>query len=146
MAGWSALPARPDRRVIAALCIAGALLFGGGIGVGVAVTRSKTERILAEQTSLIGAVQDGQQAILESQQALVEVASRPITIDAELRSELARVPVQCLTDLGGSPLSVQCAWASCAAYGQSAANRPECSALTALLVETLSESGADDQR
>ena len=126
--------------MIAALIVGGALLFGGGLATGVAVSRQKTERILEEQTQLIGALQDGQRALLDS-------AQKPVVLDAELKASLAAVPVQCLPDYGGAVDSVGCLWASCAAYGQSSANRPECSAITAALVESLrAASGAVDER
>ena len=118
--------------MIAALCIAGALLFGGGVGVGVAVSRSKTERILAEQTQLIGALQDGQRDLLEA-------AAKPVVLDAELRASLAATPVQCVSELGGDPMSIQCAWATCGAFSQSDAGRLECSDLTRRLVASFED-------
>lgn len=126
--------------MIAALVVGGVLLFGGGLATGVAVNKQKTERILEEQTQLIGALQDGQRALLES-------AQRPVVLDAELKASLGAVPVQCLPDYGGSVDSVGCLWAQCAAYGQSSANRPECSAITSALVESLrTASGTLDER
>jgi hypothetical protein len=78
-------------------------------------------------------------ALTEGQGALLEVASRPVIIDAELRSTLAEVPVQCRTDAGGDPMSVQCQWATCLQYGQTSAQRPECSDVRTLLIQTLTE-------
>ena len=126
----AALPARPGRNVIAALIVGGVLLFGGGIATGVALNRDQTHKILEEQTQLIGAIQDGQRE-------LVEVVGKPVVIDAELRASLASTPVQCLPELGGDPLSVHCAWATCGAFNQSDAGRVECSDLTDALVATL---------
>ena len=116
--------------MIAALIVGGVLLFGGGLATGVAVNKQKTHKIIEEQTQMIGAIQDGQRDLLEA-------ASKPVVLDAELKANLAQVPVQCIESAGGNALSIQCAWASCAAYGQSSANRPECSKLTELLVKTL---------
>lgn len=116
--------------MVAVLIVGGVLLFGGGIATGVSLNKQKTHKIIEEQTQMIGAIQDGQRDLLEA-------ASKPVVLDAELRSNLAQVPVQCIEAAGGDALSVHCAWATCAAFGQSSANRPECSKLTELLVRTL---------
>ena len=116
--------------MVAVFIVGGILLFGGGIATGVSLNKQKTHKIIEEQTQMIGAIQDGQRELLEA-------ASKPVVLDAELKASLAQVPVQCIESAGGDAMSVQCAWASCAAYGQSSANRPECSKLTELLVRTL---------
>lgn len=115
--------------MIAALVVGGVLLFGGGIATGVALNRDKTHKILEEQTQLIGAIQDGQRE-------LVEVAGRPVVIDAEVRATLASVPPACVEELGGDPLSPACLLMACWQYGQSAAQRPDCDAVEALVVES----------
>ena len=116
--------------MLVAIIVGGALLFGGGIATGVAINKEKTHKVIEEQTLMIGAIQDGQRDLLEA-------ASKPVVLDAELKASLAQVPVQCIETAGGDAMSVQCAWATCAAFGQSSANRPECSKLTELLVRTL---------
>lgn len=113
--------------MIAALVVGGVLLFGGGLATGVALNRQKTERVLQEQTQLIGALQDGQRDLLEA-------AAKPVVLDAELRASLASTPVQCVAELGGDPLSLVCQWATCGAFSQSDAGRLECSDLTRRLV------------
>lgn len=110
------------------LIIGGVLLFGGGIATGIGLKSDQTAKVVEQQTELIGELQDGQQR-------LVEAASKPIVLDAELRASLASTPVQCVTELGGDPMSIQCAWATCGAFGQSDAGRLECSQLTRKLVE-----------
>lgn len=93
-------------------------------------TGAGTADALAEQTAAIEAQGDALAAVAES-------AGRPVVIDAELRAELARVPVQCLRDMGGDPMSPACAWSTCLQYGQSAAQRPECRAVEAAMVAAL---------
>ena len=110
------------------LIIGGVLLFGGGIATGIGLKSDQTAKVVERQTELIGELQDGQRA-------LVEAASKPIVLDAELRASLASTPVQCVAELGGDPMSIQCAWATCGAFGQSDAGRLECSQLTRKLVE-----------
>ena len=107
---------------------AGLVLFGGGMVTGLSLQRDQTARVVERQTELIGELQDGQRA-------LVEAAGKPIVLDAELRASLASTPVQCVAELGGDPMSIQCAWASCGAFSQSDAGRLECSQLTRKLVE-----------
>ena len=111
---------------------AGLVLFGGGMVTGLSLQRDQTARVVERQTELIGELQDGQRA-------LVEAAARPVVLDAELRASLASTPVQCVAELGGDPMSIQCAWATCGAFGQSDAGRLECSQLTRRLVEAFDE-------
>ena len=113
--------------MIPALIVGGVLLFGGGIATGVALNRDKTHKILEEQTQLIGTIQDGQRT-------LVEGAGKPVVIDAEVRATLAEVPPACIASLGGDPLSPQCMLQACWQYGQSAAQRPDCDAVEALVI------------
>ena len=75
--------------MIAALIVGGVLLFGGGIATGVSLNKQKTHKIIEEQTQMIGAIQDGQRDLLEA-------ASKPVVLDAELKANLAQVPVQCI--------------------------------------------------
>lgn len=110
------------------LIIGGVLLFGGGIATGIGLKSDQTAKVVEQQTALIGELQDGQRR-------LVEAASKPIVLDAELRASLASTPVQCVAELGGDPMSIQCAWATCGAFSQSDAGRLECSQLTRKLVE-----------
>jgi hypothetical protein len=110
------------------LIIGGVLLFGGGIATGIGLKSDQTAKVVEQQTALIGELQDGQRQ-------LVEAASKPIVLDAELRASLASTPVQCVAELGGDPMSIQCAWATCGAFSQSDAGRLECSQLTRKLVE-----------
>ena len=112
--------------------VGGVLLFGGGLATGLSLGRDRTADVVERQTELIGELQDGQRA-------LVEAAARPVVLDAELRASLASTPVQCVAELGGDPMSIQCAWATCGAFGQRDAGRLECSQLTRRLVEAFDQ-------
>ena len=61
------------------------LLFGGGIATGIGLKSDQTAKVVEQQTALIGELQDGQRQ-------LVEAASKPIVLDAELRASLASTP------------------------------------------------------
>jgi hypothetical protein len=104
------------------------LFVGGGV----------TGWSLAAKQSAALEVQGEQFAVLQAGQAsIVDAASRPVVLDAELRSSLAGTPPACVQVLGGDPLSAQCAMISCWSYGQSGANRPECSTIMKAAIDRL---------
>ena len=102
----------------------------GGFGAGWGLKPDAAVKALEAQTEAIEALQTGQAQMLEQ-------ASKPIVIDAELKATLAEVPVQCRKDMGGDPMTVQCQWATCLQFGQSSAQRPECRAVETLMVDAL---------
>ena len=81
--------------------------------------------------------------LLLGQTSIAAEVSKPVVLDAELRSELGKTPPACVTALGGDPLSPQCLLQTCWQYGQSSAQRPDCDGAEALVVETLSETAID---
>lgn len=109
--------------------------LGAGFGAGWGLKPDASVKALEAQTEAIQSLQEGQTKIIEQ-------ASKPVVIDAELRSTLANVPVQCRKDAGGDPNSVQCLWATCLQFGQSSANRPECRQVEQLMVDTLKAQSA----
>jgi len=104
--------------MIAGWVVAGVLLFAGGAATGVAVSRHN-DRVLEQQTLLIAELQAGQRQ-------LVEVAGKPVVIDAEVRAALSDVPPACIRALGGDPMAAACSMQLCWSYGQSSAQRPPC--------------------
>ena len=56
----------------------------------------------------------------------------PIVIDAEIRDKLAETPPACIKD----PLGLSCQLQACWQYGQSSAQRPECSKIQDAYIET----------
>jgi hypothetical protein len=121
-----------ERRMdpVTAVVIAVVAALAAGFGAGWGLKPDASVKALEAQTEAIEALQEGQSKMLEN-------ASKPIVIDAELKATLAEVPVQCRKDLGGDPTSVQCQWATCLQFGQSSAQRPECRAVETLMVDTL---------
>ena len=109
--------------------------LGTGFGAGWGLKPDASVKALEAQAEAIEALQEGQSKILEN-------ATRPIVIDAELKATLAEVPVQCRVDLKGDPNSVQCQWATCLQFGQSSAQRPECRQIEQLMVDTLKSARA----
>lgn len=120
----------PITGIIIALVIGLGAGIGTGVGISGAAHSKAAARAVEAQADNIEALQEGQAEILEN-------ATRPIVIDAELKSQLAEIPVQCLTGAGGDPTSAECQWATCLQYGQSSAQRPECSKVTELMIDKL---------
>ena len=114
---------------LTALAVISALVVGFGAGWGLRPVPDASQAIEA-QTVAIKAMQDGQTE-------LAATLSRPVVIDAEIRSQLSDIPIQCRKDAGGEPLGVACLWASCLQFGQSNSQRPECSAVRDLLIDTM---------
>ena len=115
-----------DPLTIGAIVVIASL--GAGFGAGWGLKPDASVKALEAQTEAIEALQAGQSQMLEQ-------ASKPIVIDAELKATLAEVPVQCRRDMGGDPMSVACQWATCLQFGQSSAQRPECRAVEQLMIE-----------
>lgn len=114
---------------LTAVAVIAALVAGFGAGWGL--------RKVPDPSAALEAQGEALQALQTGQTELAEALQRPVVIDAEIRSELAEIPVQCRREAGGNPMSVACQWATCLQFGQSAAQRPECSAVRDLLVDTL---------
>lgn len=119
-----------DRMTVTLVTAAILAALGVGFGAGWGLKPDAGVKALEAQTEAIRALQEGQSKMLAE-------AGKPIVIDAELRSTLANVPVQCRRDAGGSPSTVECQWATCLQFGQSSAQRPECRAVETLMVDAL---------
>lgn len=123
----------PLTAVVIILClVVGA---GGGVGIGVAIQGDQSAEALEAQAKTL-------EALSEGQAKLAEQASKPVVLDAELRADLAKVPVQCRRADGGDPMSAACAWATCLQFGQSSAQRPECRAVEAMMVDEVKARGS----
>lgn len=129
--------------VVVAVAVVCALVSGFGAGWGLKPQGDKAmleaqAKVLEEQKQTLTALQEGQKGVLEA-------AQRPVVLDAELKSTLAQVPVQCRKEVGGDPRSAECAWATCLQFGQSSAQRPECRAVEALMIKRLEQNGCPDE-
>ena len=99
--------------------------------------RSSAPSDVEQVTGLVVAQGVQLDIVLDGMSDLAGRVGRPITIDAETRASLAEIPPQCVALLGGDPMSLSCALFSCIQYGQSTANRPECSAIQAAYITSL---------
>jgi len=120
----------PVGTTIAITAGAAALFYLGGIATGRATVDDQAVPLVEAQTAQLDTLTDGMAD-------LVGRTQEPITLDAETRAALAQTPPQCVTVLGGNPLSLACAWATCLQYGQSSAQRPECRAVEAAYLADL---------
>ena len=99
-----------------AIAIGLAVAAGFGAGWGLRPVPD-TADVMAEQTAAI-------EALTAGSADLVEAASRPVVIDAEIRDALASTPPAC--GAAGDALSLECLVSQCWQYGQSSAQRPAC--------------------
>ena len=67
-----------------------------GFGAGWGLKPDQTAKALEAQAQTLKGLSEGQVNILDA-------AQRPVVLDAELKSQLAEVPVQCRKDLGETP-------------------------------------------
>jgi len=111
--------------------------LAAGFGAGWGLKPDGTADALEAQGAALATLQAGQAQLVAGQVQLAEASARPVVLDAETRSELARVPVQCRRDAGGDPRTALCAWATCLQFGQSTAQRPECRAVEAAALAEL---------
>ena len=120
------MPAVTTAIIIASIAVLG--VGAGGFALGRATGPDYSDTLEAQASTLA--------AQGDALERVAEAAGRPVVIDAEIRDTLAQVPPQCRTP-DGDPLSPACAWATCLQYGQSSAQRPECRAVEALMVEAM---------
>ena len=127
----------PIIAVVLAVIVSTGAGVGAGVGLGGAA-QAKNARLATEaHAAAITDLQRSNVALQEGQRLMLENSTRPIVIDAEIRDDLAQVPVQCRTAAGGDPMSPECQWATCLQFGQSSAQRPECEDVRDIMVEKL---------
>lgn len=105
--------------------------LGAGFGAGWAVKPDASVKALEQNNQTIEKLSAGnRQLVAEVQRVALEEAAR----DTMIADKLTETPPQCLTELGGDPMSPQCAWAWCVRDGESDAQRCQEAGLQALLV------------
>jgi hypothetical protein len=115
---------------LAAIAVCAGIIAGFGAGWGLKPDASV--KALEQQTEAIGVMSAGQRELVsEVQRVAVEEAER----DTMIADKLTDTPPQCVSELGGDPMSPQCAWAWCVRDGESDAQRCQDSTLQAYLVE-----------
>jgi len=129
----------PVTWLVVGLIAAGVLAgggFAGGYAAGAGAGGARTAEALAESQQAFAQEHTAQMTeALASMQRLTEAR-------AHVSEQLAVVPPQCLPELGGDPLSVECQWAWCVRTGGSEGQRCEQSALVKLMVSRIEERSA----
>ena len=111
------------------MLIASVALFLSG-GIAGYMTADRQGDVAEAHTEQLRDLQAGQAT-------MVEELSKPVVLDAELRSELGKTPPACIVSLGGDPLSAQCLLQMCWQYGQSSAQRPDCDGAEKLVLDSM---------
>jgi hypothetical protein len=122
---------------IGLVVVAVVVSVGAGFGAGWRLRGDGSAKALEAQAASLQVVVDGQATLAEQQVAMTEALGRPVVIDAELRAQLAEVPVQCIRSMGGDPQSSDCFAATCWQFGQTGAQRPECSEVVRVHLDLL---------
>lgn len=113
----------------AAIAVVVSALAGFGAGWGLKPDAS-VESIEA-QTEAIATLSEGNKTLVaEVQRVAIEEAERETLI----ADKLTDTPPQCISELGGDPMSAECAWAWCVRDGESDAQRCQEQTLQAYLI------------
>lgn len=105
---------------------------GAGFGAGWGLKPSAAREALEANRETVAELTRGNQALLkEVQRVALEEAER----ETKLADKLTDMPPQCVEELGGDPMSPQCAWAWCVRDGESNAQRCQEAGLQAVLVK-----------
>ena len=113
-----------------ALVIGLVVALGVGFGAGWGLKPDASVKAIEAQTESIKALEAGQKDLLAESQ-------KPVVLDAAIRATLIEMPPQCVKEMGGDPMSAQCAWAYCVRTGQSNAQRCQDVQFTAAVLDAI---------
>lgn len=116
---------------ISIVAIAVIASLAAGFGAGWGLKPDAGAKAIQAQTQVIEALQEGNAALVsEVQQVALEEAAR----ETKIADKLTNVPPQCIKELGGDPMTLECAWAWCVRTGESDKQRCEQTGLTTELI------------
>jgi hypothetical protein len=105
--------------------------LGVGFGAGWGLKPDAGAKAIEAQTEAIEALQTGNATLVtEVQRVALEEATR----ETKIADKLTNVPPQCVAEMGGDPMSIDCAWAWCVRTGESDKQRCETSKLVDELI------------
>jgi len=107
-----------------------ASLVTGGIA-GYSLKPDSSVKALEAQTAAIATLNEGNQALVAEVNA---VALSDAESEAAIADKLTDIPPQCMRELGGDPMSPECAWAWCVRTGETKAQRCEVGKLQDYLI------------
>ena len=102
-----------------------------GFGAGWGLHPDSSVKAIEAQTEVISKLNEGNDKLVER---VNEVAVEQSKKDTLIADKLTNVPPQCLKEIGGDPMSIDCAWAWCVRTGETDKQRCEASKLTDELI------------
>jgi hypothetical protein len=102
-----------------------------GFGAGWGLHPDAGAKAIEAQTEAISKLNEGNDKLVAR---VNEVAVEQSKKDMMVADKLTNVPPQCLKELGGDPMSIDCAWAWCVRTGETDKQRCEASKLTDELI------------
>jgi hypothetical protein len=106
--------------------------LGTGVGLGVAIAPNGAAKALEAQREAIAELNAGNQALIAEVNA---VALLDAERETAIATALTNVPPQCIPELGGDPMSPECAWSWCVRTGETDKQRCEVGKLTDYLIK-----------
>lgn len=105
--------------------------LGTGFAAGWGLKPDAAVKALEAQTAAMATLNKGNQALVEQ---VTAVALLDAESDAAIADKLTGIPPQCIPELGGDPMSPQCAWAWCVRTGETDKQRCEAGKFTDYLI------------
>lgn len=112
--------------------IAVVVAAGAGFGAGWGLKPDASVKAIEAQTESIRELNKGNQALVAEVQAVAQTEAEK---EAAIADKLTDVPPTCIKEIGGDPMSLNCAWALCIRTGETDKQRCEPSKLTDALLE-----------
>lgn len=112
--------------------IAVVVAAGAGFGAGWGLKPDASVKAIEAQTESIREMNKGNQALVAEVQAVAQTEAEK---EAAIADKLTNVPPPCIKEIGGDPMSLNCAWALCIRTGETDKQRCEPSKLTDALLD-----------
>ena len=105
--------------------------IAAGFGAGWGLHPDAGAQAIEAQTEAISKLNEGNEKLVER---VNEVAVEQSKKEMMIADKLTDVPPQCLKELGGDPMSIDCSWAWCVRTGETDKQRCEAGKLTDELI------------
>lgn len=105
--------------------------IAAGFGAGWGLHPDAGAKAIEAQTEAISKLNEGNEKLVER---VNEVAVEQSKKEMMIADKLTDVPPQCLKELGGDPMSIDCSWAWCVRTGETDKQRCEAGKLTDELI------------
>jgi len=105
--------------------------IAAGFGAGWGLHPDAGAKAIEAQTEAISKLNEGNDKLVER---VNEVAVEQSKKEMMIADKLTDIPPQCLKELGGDPMSIDCSWAWCVRTGETDKQRCEAGKLTDELI------------